>query len=116
MGTITITGAIIIVIGWITLIEFDSYPESEREQIIQTIKSSPIYILLIALMPIGILINTLGSFFSLYWMVILGTLLIFLQGIIISILFWNRRRWKSVMLLVVIVILGILIFLPLFIR
>lgn len=116
MGTITITGAMIIIIGWITLIEFDSYPESKREQNIKKIMRSPTYIFLIALMPVGILINMLGGFFASSMLVIVGTFLIFLQGVIVSLLLWNRKRWKSITLLVVIIILGAFTLMPLFIR
>lgn len=116
MGMVSVIGAIVIIIGWITLIEFDSYPESERNEIIQTIKSSPTYIVLIALMPVGIFINMLGGFFNSIWMLIIGASLILLQGIIVSVIFWKRKRWKSVLLFSVIVPLGIFIYLPLFIR
>src|SRR5690625_7964106 len=105
MGTVTVTGAIIILIGWFSLVEFDSFSESKWQQIIKKIKGSPTYILLIALMPVGIIINTLGSFIASIWMIIIGASLIFLQGIIVSLLFWNRKRWKSITLLVTIVLL-----------
>src|SRR5690625_6416469 len=100
MGTITVTGAIIIITGWIALVEYDNFPESERKQIIQKIKRSPTLILLIALMPVGILVNVLGRFFGSIWMVVIGASLIFIQGIIVSLLFWKRKRWKSILLLV----------------
>jgi len=116
MGMVTVTGAIIVLIGWFSLVEFDSFPESKRQQIIKKIKGSTTYILLIALMPIGIIINMLGSFFASIWMVVIGASLIFLQGIIVSLLFWKRKRWKSITLLVTIIILGIFIYIPLFIR
>src|SRR5690625_6718580 len=103
MGTITVTGAIIIITGWIALVEYDNFPESERKQIIQKIKRSPTLILLIALMPVGILVNVLGKFFGSIWMVVIGATLIFIQGIIVSLLFWKRKRWKSILMLVVIV-------------
>src|SRR5690625_1034644 len=115
MGTITVTGAIIIITGWIVLVEYDNFPESERKQIIQKIKRSPTLILLIALMPVGILVNVLGRFFGSIWMVVIGASLIFIQGIIVSLLFWKRKRWKSILLLVVIVTLGMFIYIPLFI-
>ncbi len=116
MGMVTVTGAIIVIIGWFSLVEFDSFPESKRQQIIKKIKGSPTYILLIALMPIGIIINMLGSLLSSIWMIMIGASFIFLQGIIVSLLFWNRKRWKSITLLVTIIILGIFIYIPLFIR
>lgn len=114
MGTVTVTGAILIITGWFALVEFDSFSKSERKQIVQKVKSSPVYILLIALMPVGIFINVLGGLFGSLWMVITGASLIFLQGIIVSLLFWKRKRWKSILLLVVIVTLGIFIYIPLF--
>src|SRR5690625_1787991 len=106
MGSVTITGAMIIITGWLVLVEFDSYPEQERRRILDKIKTSPSYILLIALMPIGILMNIIGAFFGIVWMVVLGAALIFLQAIIISLLLWNRKRWKSVLLLIAIAILA----------
>src|SRR5690625_756895 len=115
MGTITVTGAIIIITGWIALVEYDNFPESERKQIIQKIKRSPTLILLIALMPVGILVNVLGKFVGSIWMVVIGATLIFIQGIIVSLLFWKRKRWKSILMLVVIVTLGMFIYIPLFI-
>src|SRR5690625_2060522 len=115
MGTITVTGAIIIITGWIALVEYDNFPEPKRKQIIQKIKRSPTLILLIALMPVGILVNVLGRFFGSIWMVVIGASLIFIQGIIVSLLFWKRKRWKSILMLVVIVTLGMFIYIPLFI-
>lgn len=115
MGTITVTGAIVIITGWFSLVEYDSFPEHERNQILQQIKRSPAYILLIALMPVGIFINVLGGIFGSLWMIMIGATFIFLQGIIVSLLFWKRKRWKSILLLVVIVALGIFIYIPLFI-
>jgi len=107
MGKISITGALIIIIGWLVLIEFDRYPEVRRRQIMQQIRSSPKYILLIALLPAGILLHFIGAFFELLFLVTLGTVLIFLQGIIVAILFWKIRRWKSILLFIVLIILGI---------
>jgi len=115
MGTVTVTGAIIIITGWFALVEFDSFPEEKRTQIVQQIKTSPAAILLIALMPIGIVINVFGGYIGSLWMLVVGASLIFLQGIIVSLLFWRRKRWKSILLLVVIVALGSFIYIPLFI-
>ena|SRR5690625_949947 len=115
MGTVTVAGAILIITGWLALVEYDNFPESERKQIVQKIKRSPPFILLIALTPVGILINVIGGFFSSLWMVIIGASFIFLQGIIVSLLFWKRKRWKSILMLVVIIILGMFIYIPLFI-
>lgn len=113
-GTVTVTGAMIIIIGWVTLIEFDSFPESERQKIMQQIKRSPALILLIALMPVGIIINMLGTSLGILWIVIMGSSFILVQGIIASILLWERKRWKSIFLFTIIVILGIFIYIPLF--
>ncbi|MFD1708341.1 hypothetical protein ACFSCZ_16635 [Siminovitchia sediminis] len=115
MGKFTVTGAILIITAWFALVEFDSFPESKRKQILERIKDSPARILLIALMPIGIIINGLGGFFGSLWMVIIGASFIFLQGIIVSLLFWKRKRWKSILLLTAIVILGSFIYIPLLI-
>lgn len=115
MGTITVTGATVIITGWFSLVEYDSFSEQKQKQILQQIKRSPAYILLIALMPVGIFINVLGGIFGFLWMIIIGATFIFLQGIIVSLLFWKRKRWKSILLLVVIVALGIFIYIPLFI-
>lgn len=115
MGTVTVTGAMIIIIGWITLVEFDSYSEEQRAKILDNIKNSPAYIMLIALMPIGIFINILGSIATLSWLVSLGTFLILLQGIIIVFILWNRKRWKSILLLIALIMLGSVILIPLFI-
>lgn len=116
MGPGAITGTILIITGWFALVEFDHFPESERQEILQKIKRSPAYILLIALMPAGILINMLGVFMGVYWMAIVGASLIFLQGMIVSLLFWKRKRWKSILLFTVIIALGIFIYIPLFLR
>ena len=113
LGTVTVTSAIVIIIGWITLVEYDNYPEDERKQLLEKIKRSPLAILLISLMPIGILINLVGTYIGSLWLVMLGASLILLQGIIISFLFWKRKRWKSVLLLVVIIGLGTFLDLPL---
>ena len=114
MGTVTVTGAIIILTGWFALVEYDSFPEAERKKIIQKIKNSPIYMLLVALMPIGIVVNGLGAAFGSVWMMVLGSTLILIQGIIVALLFWRRKRWKSILLLIVMVGLGIFIYVPLF--
>ncbi|QUW23168.1 hypothetical protein JSQ81_06285 [Sporosarcina sp. Marseille-Q4063] len=113
MGKVTVTGAILIITGWFALVEFDSFPESERKQILQRIKRSPVLILLIALMPAGIFINMLGVFLGSLSMMIFGASLIFLQGVIVALLFWKRKRWKSIVLLAAIVMLGIFIYIPL---
>ncbi len=114
-GTVTVTGAIIVIIGWFTLVEYDHFSESERKKIVQSIKRSPIYISLIALMPVGIIINLVGTILGFAWMVIIGATLIFLQGIIVSLLFWKIKRWKGIFLFSVVVALGIFIYVPLFI-
>ncbi|SFE99314.1 hypothetical protein [Alteribacillus iranensis] len=114
MGTVTATGAILFLTGWFALVEFDSFPESERKQILQKIKSSPAYILLIAFMPIGVLLNVLGAMVGSVSMIMIGAFLIILQGIMVSLLFWRRKRWKSILLLTAIVLLGIFVFIPYF--
>lgn len=98
MGTVTVSGGMIIIIAWITLIEFDQYPEPERMRIMNKIITSPDYLMLAALMPVGIILNTYGTMSNHFWLATSGTTLIFLQGIIIAFLFWNRKRWKSVLL------------------
>src|SRR5690625_2412066 len=112
MGTTTATGAILIITGWFSLIEFDNYSEFERNRMIQKIKKSPLYILLIALMPLGIIINVVGSFFYSLTAMLIGATLIFIQGIIVSLLFWKRKRWKSIILLISVILLGSFIYLP----
>src|SRR5699024_7454262 len=114
MGTITVTGAIVIITGLFSHCEYDNFSEQKQKQILQQIKRSPAYILLIGLMPVGIFINVLGGIFGFLWMIIIGATFIFLQSIIVSLLFWKRKRWKSILLLVVIVALGIFIYIPLF--
>lgn len=115
MGTVTVTGAIVVIIGWLSLVEYDNFTDSEKRKIIQKIKRSPTYIGLIAMMPVGIIINMIGSFIGSIWTVILGASLIFIQGIIVSLLFWKRKRWKGIFMLIVIIALGIFIYIPLFI-
>src|SRR5690625_1604309 len=61
VGKITVTGAIIIVTAWITLIEYDHLPEEERQKVINAINTKPKYFLLLLLMPLGILFNVLGT-------------------------------------------------------
>ncbi len=102
MGTVTVSGGMIIIIAWITLIEFDQYPESKRMRIMNKIITSPDYLMLAALMPVGIILNTYGSFLNNFWLATSGTALIFLQGMIIAFLFWNRKRWKSILLFFII--------------
>jgi len=116
MGTITVTGALVVIIGWITLVEFDQSSEQERKRILDKIKNSPMSILIISLMPIGIIVNLLGSYMASLWMVMVGASLILLQGIIVSFLFWNRKRWKSIFLLIVVVGLGSFLYIPLIIH
>src|SRR5699024_8246485 len=108
-GTITVTGAIVIITGGLSLVEYDSFSEQKQNQILQQIKRCTAYIILIALMPVGIFIIVLGGIFGFLWMIIIGATFIFLRGIIVSLLFWKRKRWKSILLLVVIVALGIFI-------
>src|SRR5699024_10618065 len=76
MGTITVTGALVVIIGWITLVEFDQSSEQERKRILDKIKNSPMSILIVSLMPIGIIVNLLGSYMASLWMVMVGASLI----------------------------------------
>ncbi|HLR41668.1 MAG TPA: hypothetical protein VK067_00335 [Pseudogracilibacillus sp.] len=114
MGTVTVTGALVIIIGWLSLVEYDNFSESKKEIIKQKIKSSPAYIGLIALMPLGIIINMIGTLLGLVWLIIFGASLIFLQGIIVSLIFWKWKRWKGIFMLVAVVVLGVFIYVPLF--
>lgn len=112
---ISILGAIVVLTGWFALVEYDQYPESERKKILERIKSSPLAIILVALMPAGLLINMLGNVIGSVWMVYLGATLIFSQSIVVSLLFWKRKRWKSILLLVTMIILGVFLYIPLFV-
>lgn len=114
MKTWSVTGLILLLTGWFALVEFDHLPESERKRLIEKIKSSPSFILLILLMPVGVIVNILGSVFGSLVMIVLGATFIFLQGIIVALLFWKRKRWKSMLLLSAILVFGIAIYVPLF--
>ncbi|MBP1970826.1 glucan phosphoethanolaminetransferase (alkaline phosphatase superfamily) [Virgibacillus natechei] len=114
MGSMSVLGAIVILTGWFALVEYDEYSESERKKILERIKSSPTAIIGLALMPVGILINVLGTFIGSIWMVIIGATFIFVQSIIVSLLFWRRKRWKSILLLITMIILGVFLYIPLF--
>lgn len=111
----TILGAIVILTGWFALVEYDQYPESERKKIIERIKRSPAAIIVVALMPAGLLINMFGTFIGSVWMVMIGATLLFIQSIIVSLLFWKKKRWKSIVLLITMIVLGVLMYLPLII-
>ncbi|AXF57193.1 hypothetical protein [Salicibibacter kimchii] len=113
MGTVSVTGALLIITGWFALVEYDKFNEAEKREILQGIKKSPLKIATIALMPVGILVNIIGGFVFSPMTMIIGSSMIFLQAIIVSILFWNRTRWKSILLLVVVIGLGIFIYVPL---
>lgn len=115
MGSISVLGAIILLTGWFALIEYDLFSESERAKLIERIKRSPLVIIVIALMPVGILIHILGTFIGSLWMVVIGATFIFVQSIIVSLLFWKRKRWKSIVLLITMLLLGIFLYMPLFI-
>ncbi|MCG5102638.1 hypothetical protein [Oceanobacillus alkalisoli] len=114
MGAFTVLGAIIILTGWFALMEYDQYPESERKRIVERIKNSPAAIIAVALMPVGIVVNMLGNAIGSLWMVVIGATLIFVQSIIVSLLFWKRKRWKSIVLLVTMIVLGVFLYMPLF--
>ena len=115
MGAFTVLGAIIILTGWFALMEYDQYPESERKKIVERIKNSPAAILAVALMPVGIVVNMVGNASGSLWMVVIGATLIFVQSIIVSLLFWRRKRWKSIVLLIAMLVLGVFLYMPLFI-
>lgn len=115
LGPVSVTGAILFMTGWFAFVEFDRFSEPERKRIIGKIKSSPLYMMMIALMPIGVLLHIIGMFFVSLSLVVTGSTLIFVQGIIVSLLFWKRKRWKSILLLSAIVILGVFIYIPVFI-
>src|SRR5690625_205816 len=114
VGKITVTGAIIIVTAWITLIEYDHLPEEERQKVINAIKTKPKYFLLLSLMPLGILFNVLGTIIRSPSFVLTGATLLILQALFVSFVFWNRTRWKSVFLFIVTIILGVFLYFPLF--
>lgn len=114
MGTVTVTGALVIIVGWLSLVEYDQFSEAEKEKIIQKIKSSPAYIGLIASMPLGIIINMIGTLLGLVWLIVFGASVIFLQAIIVSLIFLKWKRWKGIFMLVAVVVLGVFIYVPLF--
>lgn len=115
MGTMTVTGAIVVLTAWFALVEFDRFPEAERHRILAKIKETPLYITVIALMPVGIVLHMIGGIFELVSLLLIGATLIFLQGIIVSLYFWKWHGLKGIILLTAIVLLGIFIYLPLFI-
>ncbi|SDJ07258.1 hypothetical protein [Natribacillus halophilus] len=115
MGTVSVTGALLIITGWFALLEYDKFNDEEKREILQGIKKSPAKIILIALMPVGILVNIIGGFIASPTTMLVGASMIFLQAIIVSLLFWNRTRWKSILLLVIVLVLGIFIYVPLWI-
>lgn len=115
LGTITATGALVIIIGWFTLIQFDQLNETKRNYVLSQIKQNPKYIILIAMMPIGILVNIIGTVFRLPVVIIIGTTIVIIQGLIIAIIFMKKQRWKGMFLLVVVLVLSLFIYIPLFI-
>lgn len=115
IGSFTVLGAIVMLTGWFALVEYDQYPESEQKEVVARIKSSPVAKMVIAFMPVGIVMNMLGNAIGSFWMVLLGATFIFVQSIIVSLLFWRRKRWKSIVLLVAMVVLGLFLYMPLFI-
>lgn len=108
MGSITITGAMIIIIGWMVFIEYDHLPESEREKIIDTLKTNVWYVMLFALMPVGIIVNLIGMNIGSFVTTVVGATMIFVQGLIVSFVLGKRTRWKGVMLFIIILVLGTL--------
>lgn len=116
VGSFSVLGAIVVLTGWFTLVEYDQYSEPEKKKILERIKESPKAIIIIALMPVGLLVNMLGTFIVSLWLVLIGATLIFIQSIIVSLLFWKKKRWKSIVLLITMIILGILLYTPFFIH
>lgn len=114
MGSISVLGAIIILTGWFALIEYDQYPEAERQKLLERIKKSPAAIIVIALMPVGILIHMIGSFLGSLPLAVIGATFIFVQSMIVALLFWKRKRWKSIILLITMILLGFFLYMPLF--
>ncbi|MCM3739985.1 hypothetical protein M3210_06840 [Oceanobacillus luteolus] len=114
MGSFSVLGAIVVLTGWFALVEYDQYTESDKKKILERIKNSPAAILTIALMPVGLIVNMLGTFMGSLLLVMIGATLIFIQSIIVSLLFWRKKRWKSILLLVTMFILGVLLYIPLF--
>lgn len=110
MGNITITGAMVIIIGWIVFIEYDHLPELERKKIIKTIKTNILYMILLLLMPIGILVNIIGMNIGSLITMVIGTTMIFLQGIIMSFVLGKRTRWKGVMLFIIMFVLAVFLY------
>lgn len=106
MGNITVTGAMIIIIGWIVFIEYDHLPESEREKVIDAIKTNVWYLMLLLLMPFGIIVNIIGMNIGSFGTTVVGATMIFVQGIIASFILGKRTRWKGVMLFIIMVVLG----------
>lgn len=114
MGGFSFLGSMVVLTGWFALIEFDQYPEAEREKILQRVRKSPLAIITIALMPLGIIINFIGTLLGSLIMVVIAAIMIFVQSIVVALLFWKRKRWKSIVLLTTFLIMAVFIFLPLF--
>lgn len=108
MRFVTVTGALIIIIGWIVFVEFDQLVEKKRRSILDRVKHSPFWVMTISLMPLGILVHIFGTLIQMEFLRLFGTLLIFLQALIVAIFFWRYKRWKSIFLFIVIFILGFL--------
>lgn len=113
MGSITVTSAILLITAWTVLIEFDSYSEEKRRGIIEKIKSSPLYWVIIAFLPLGIVINGIGAMVGSGLFLLLGASFIVLQSLIIAAFLWNVTRWKSMMLFIIIIGLGLVLYIPL---
>lgn len=110
MGTITVTGALIVITAWMALIEFDHLTEEERADVMHKIKTNPFYFMTVVLMPVGIIVNLLGTVLGSLSMLLAGTSFIFIQALILSFILWNRTRWKGVFLLLVVLAFGIVIY------
>lgn len=102
MGTVTVTSAILLITAWTALIEFDSYSEEKRTRIIEKIKITPLYWLIIALLPLGIIVSSTGTMIGSVSLHLVGASLIFIQSLIIAVFLWKESPWKSVMLFILI--------------
>lgn len=114
MGPISIVGAMIIIIVWFTLIEYDYLTETEQTKIKTKIKQRPLYMTILLLMPLGIIINILGGLLRSVSLTTLGATLIFLQGLIIAYWFIKRNNKKAIAMFLIIFLLGIFLYMPFF--
>src|SRR5699024_4522080 len=113
MGSITVTSAILLITAWTALIEFDSYSEENKRSIIETIKMTQLYWLIIALLPLVLVINGIGVIIGSSQLLLLAASMILIQSLIIAAILWNATAWKGIMLFIIIIGLGLVLFLPL---